>query len=146
MIFAQLASEAGAAFIGGAVGDGESGDAGARAVRGLLGQVTVNDGCVHNFYFYCQFFPSCSGKLYATGHTASMGCIPNLIQKQRYGCSLAEKLNAGNRLFQGDWSRKKSARPVTGLVNTKLPPTVLIPLRILLQLPNAVRLVLTCKL
>src|SRR3984957_20597494 len=54
MIFAQLTGDAGAAFIRGAVGDGESCDAFAWAVRGLLGQVTVNDGCVHVFIFWCD--------------------------------------------------------------------------------------------
>jgi hypothetical protein len=49
MIFAQRSVDAGAAFIGGAVGDGESGDAGARAVRGFFGEVSVKDDCVHMF-------------------------------------------------------------------------------------------------
>jgi hypothetical protein len=51
MIFAELSGDAGAAFISGAVGDGESGGAFARAMRGLFGQVAVNDGCVHIFIF-----------------------------------------------------------------------------------------------
>ena len=49
MIFAQLARDAGAAFIRGALGDGESGDAFARAVRRLFGQIPVNDRCAHIF-------------------------------------------------------------------------------------------------
>jgi hypothetical protein len=39
MIFAQRSGDAGAAFIRGAVGDGESAGAFTRAVRGLFGQV-----------------------------------------------------------------------------------------------------------
>ena len=76
MIFALLAGEAGAAFIGGAVGDGEAGDASARAMWGLLGQVAVNDWCVHGFINLIGL-ALCSEKPYATGHAAAMGCNPN---------------------------------------------------------------------
>ena len=117
----------------------------ARAVRGLFGQVTVNDGCVHNFCFEASFFTIVFGDDYTRRHTPHPWGV-TLPQKQGYGCSFAEKFNASNRLFQGDWSRKKPTLPLTGLVNTKLPPAVLIPLRILLQFPEAVRLVLTCRL
>ena len=39
MIFAERSRDAGAAFVNGAAGDGKSGDAFARAVRSLFGQV-----------------------------------------------------------------------------------------------------------
>jgi len=44
MIFAQRSRQAGAAFVNGTAGDRESGDAFARAVRGLFGQVPVMMG------------------------------------------------------------------------------------------------------
>ena len=47
VVFAGLARQAGAAFVNSTDGDRESGDPFARAVRGLPGQVSVNDGCVH---------------------------------------------------------------------------------------------------
>jgi hypothetical protein len=40
--------QVGAAFFHGTAGDRESGDAFARAVRGLFGQVPGDDGCGHN--------------------------------------------------------------------------------------------------
>jgi hypothetical protein len=51
MIFAEGSGQAGTAFINSTAGDGKSGDAFARAMRGLFGEVSVNDGCVHNFTF-----------------------------------------------------------------------------------------------
>jgi hypothetical protein len=47
MIFAQRTRQAGAAFINGTAGDYKSGDAFARAVRSLFGQVSGDDGSVH---------------------------------------------------------------------------------------------------
>jgi hypothetical protein len=47
MILAQRASQAGAAFISGTAGDHKSGDAFARAVRGLFGQVPGDNGGIH---------------------------------------------------------------------------------------------------
>ena len=49
MIFAQRACQAGAAFVNGTAGDHESGDAFARAVRGLFCQVSGDDRSAHNF-------------------------------------------------------------------------------------------------
>jgi len=49
MIFAERPRNAGAAFVNGAAGDGETSGAFARAVRSLFGQVSVNDECIHNF-------------------------------------------------------------------------------------------------
>jgi hypothetical protein len=51
MIFAQRSRQAGAAFVNGATGDRESGDAIARTVRGLFGQVSGDDGGIHIFNF-----------------------------------------------------------------------------------------------
>ena len=47
MIFAQRTRQAGAAFIDGTAGDHESGDAFARAARGLFGQVSGNYRGIH---------------------------------------------------------------------------------------------------
>src|ERR1017187_677507 len=52
MIFAQRSRQAGAAFVNSTAGDRESGDAFARAVRGLFGQVSGDDGGVHNFTIF----------------------------------------------------------------------------------------------
>ncbi len=52
MIFAQRSRQAGAAFVNSTAGDRESGDAFARAVRGLFGQVSGDDGGVHNFIVF----------------------------------------------------------------------------------------------
>jgi hypothetical protein len=49
MIFAELARQAGAAFVNRAAGDGESGDAFTRAVRSLFGQIELKDGWIHIF-------------------------------------------------------------------------------------------------
>jgi hypothetical protein len=56
MIFAQRSRQAGAAFVNGTAGDRESGDAFARAVRGLFGQVSGDDGGVHNFIVFLVWF------------------------------------------------------------------------------------------
>jgi len=49
VIFAERTRQTGAAFVHGPARDGESADAFPRTVRRLLGQVPVNDGCVHVF-------------------------------------------------------------------------------------------------
>ena len=56
MIFTERSSQAGAAFVHGPARDGESADAFARAVRGLFGQVSVNDGCAHSFVSFLVLF------------------------------------------------------------------------------------------
>jgi len=48
-IFAERARQAGAAFVHGPAGEGESPEAVARTVRCLQAQVQVNDACVHVF-------------------------------------------------------------------------------------------------
>ena len=49
MIFAQLAGQTGAALVNGALRNDESADAFTRAMRSLLGQVSVNNWGAHNF-------------------------------------------------------------------------------------------------
>ena len=49
MIFAGRSRQAGAAFVNRAFGNGKAGETGARAMRGLFGQIAVNDGCVHKW-------------------------------------------------------------------------------------------------
>lgn len=49
MIFAQRPRQAGATFVNGTADDRESGQALARAVRGLFGQVSGDNGGIHNF-------------------------------------------------------------------------------------------------
>lgn len=49
VVFTERARQAGAAFVNSAAGDDESSEARARTVRGLFGQVTVNDWSIHNF-------------------------------------------------------------------------------------------------
>ena len=54
MVFAQGPRHTGAAFVNGPAGDRVSGKAVARAVRGLSGQVSGDNGGVHNFSFLGQ--------------------------------------------------------------------------------------------
>jgi hypothetical protein len=52
MVFAVRTGDTGAAFVNGALGDGEPGEAFTRAVRGLFGEVAGDNGGVHNFDFF----------------------------------------------------------------------------------------------
>jgi hypothetical protein len=52
MILAERPRHARAAFVNGTAGNGKAFDAFARTVRGLFGQVPVNDRCAHNFKFF----------------------------------------------------------------------------------------------
>jgi len=51
MICARRSRQAGAAFVHGAAGERESGDAFARAVGRLFGKVSGDDGSLHKFIF-----------------------------------------------------------------------------------------------
>jgi hypothetical protein len=52
MIFAERSRQAGAAFVNGTDCNRESGDTFARTVRGLFGQIPVNDGGVDIFSLF----------------------------------------------------------------------------------------------
>ena len=56
IIFAERSRQAGAAFVNSPAGDRESGDAFARTVRGFFGQVSGDDGGVHNFIIFLVWF------------------------------------------------------------------------------------------
>jgi hypothetical protein len=89
MVFAQLSGDAGAAFVYGPACDGESGDAGARAVRGFDGEISVKYGCVH--VFYIRSICLCCVRENITRRVTPHPWGVTLTQKQVCGHPIAEK-------------------------------------------------------
>ena len=81
MIFAQCSCQAGAAFVHGTAGDGESGDTFTRAVRGLFSQISIDDAGIHNGIIFvgCEY------------------CFTNGCESHEHGCGRVPQSN-GPRL------------------------------------------------
>ena len=97
MIFAGRSRQAGAAFVNGTAGDRKSGDAFARAVRGLFGQVPGNDGCVSYLCNYSSFW-SVAWICFMSGcenHGPGEVCVPRAIAP-RPEASAARRARAAN--------------------------------------------------